>query len=495
MAEKSFEVSNNLCQIKAYTEEDQLKLFIDIDLHSRSSPLTPKIIIDLLSPHIPASVIDVNVLTDVCNSLANLTKIQRRRIARGYPSKPGIDGRLVFLKRKLSRGPRELDPDDDKPVSVNDLALFENIATGEAVARIYPPQVGTSGRNALGEEIPAGTGQPVNVQHDPQSLERKPAESSDVSYEVLVAKVDGYLEQQGNKLVLKEVFIVPGNLDTKVGSLNFIGTVQVNGDVLAGFKIEAKKGIDIRGSVNRTELICLNGGIKIKGRFFGEGKGRLIAAESLEVKSMQDGFIDCFGDIVILEEARNSVLRSKSSIQGVRAQIIGGKVYSARGVQIAYLGSEGGVQTEVYLGSEVETSAEYCRLLIQLSEHEKALSLLEAHLGPYAKNPDRIQLLNQDLRKKLEALLSKRQQVSQSFEALKEKQRLMLQTAVVREEILVSVEKEFYAGSTIYAGQAIYQIKESKKGPFTISYSSSKGEFLEKDYIVVEANKNEEVKK
>jgi uncharacterized protein (DUF342 family) len=485
MPEKQFEVASDLLQVRGYTEEEQLKLFIDVELLSNDQPIHPALLNTLLVEQIPKDQIDQGVLGNICEALSSSNKIERRRIARGVPAKQGIDGRLVFLKRKLSREPREVEPDNDEPVSVNDLGLFENIVTGDVVARIYPPQIGEPGKNAFGQEIPSRAGNPIQIQIDNKTLERRAAKSTEATYDEVVALVDGYLEQQGSKLTIKEVFVVPGNLDTKVGSLNFIGQVQVNGDVLAGFKIEAKKGIEIRGNVNRTELISSAGGIKIKGRFFGEGKGKLICAKQVELKSIQDGMVDCIGDIIILEEARNSILRSKATIQAVKAQIMGGKIYTPRGVQAAELSNEGDLQTEIFIGSAVETSAAYCRLMIEIAEHDKAITLLEAHLGPYAKNSDRVQILKVDLRKKLEALLKKHSQVKQSLDSLKAKQEEMLKSAEVPDEILVSVEKKFYAGCRIKASEADYGIVEPKSGPFTICYTPKSGEFSERDYKVV----------
>ncbi|MCB0328706.1 MAG: DUF342 domain-containing protein [Bdellovibrionales bacterium] len=495
MSKAAINFSNELFSLTGTTADEDTKLFIEIEVLSRSQELTAKMIEVVLLQTVAEDLLDRGVLEDVAKVLRDHNKIEKRRVAKGTLPQKGIDGKLLFLKRKLSREPHLDESDEARSVSMKELGLFENIRAGEPVARVYHPKEGIPGRSVFGREIAASTGDAVELSINEETLSRESGEGEGLPYDRIVAKVDGYLEVQGPKLTICEEFVVRGNLDAEYGNLNFVGSVKVTGDVFAGFSIFAEKGISIGGNVNKALLNSMGGPIEIKGRFFGEGSGKIVTTKHVRVRSIQDGIIDCGEDIFIGEEARGSVLRARGTIQGKRAQILGGKTYTAVGTQLAQLGSEDEIETFCILGSDIEVSEEYQILVVRITEHEKAVELLNAHLGPFAKNTARLQNLKANLRAKMDVLLKKREKVQSSLDSLLEKQQSLLANAFEAPVIPLSVEKNLFPGVVVSAGEATFQTHEVLSGPLTVQFVRESSELALVEYVEVKPVSEEEGKK
>jgi len=483
MAKPVFEIKDEFFHLKAFAEEQDTKLFIDVErftvIENVSFEHLEKMVLQYLDPQY----LDQDVLKDVARGLKQHTLVQQRRIAKGVLPKKGANGKIVYLKRRLSKDPhRDPAEDEDVSVSLRDLSLFENIHIGDAVARIYHPKEGLPGVNVFGKGLPAAPGDPVKVTLDKNSLIQESGAAEGLGYDRVIAQVDGYLEVQDSRLAIKEEFVVPGDLNAEFGNIDFIGSVHIKGDVLAGYGISADKGIKIGGSVNRTELRSLNGPVEIVGRFFGEGTGRIVSRKDVSVKSIQSATIDARGDVFIKEEARNTTIRTTSTLQAPKAQILGGKSFIVAGAVVGEFGSKEEIKTEMLLGSDIEVSEEYQMLLVRIEEHQKGLELIEAHLGPYARNPARIQLLSPQLRPKLETLLTKRERVEKSLEGLNEKRELMLSEAIPETNSIVSVNRAFHPRVRLIVNEKKFEVKESLKGPISICFEAVSEEFEVKDF-------------
>ncbi len=482
MTTKIFEESDGVCLVRGSTDEQRIKLFLDAEVLSQKGEITVGRLENLIRKHIPLELLDKGVLRDIAKTLPDEIKIEKRRIVKGSPPTKGKDGKLLFLKRKLSRTPTLEVTDKVGSVSLYELGLFENIYTNEIVARVYPPKEGIPGTDIFGKDIAAAPGDPAKVEIDSETLERRDNKTEEENYDTIISKVDGYLEQQGDKLLMREVFVVPSDLDVEYGNIHFIGEVEVKGDVLAGFNIEAEKGLVISGNVNKAELFSKTGDIEIKGRFFGEDEGRIIGGRSVKVRSIQDARVDCVGDFYSAEEIRNAQIRTQGTVQTPNGSMLGGHLYSVYGGNFGELGTEDDVPTHLTLGSSVEISEEYMKLLVRIEQHEEGIKLLDAHLGPYAKNPDRIQLLDEDLQEKLKALLEKKTQLKKSHENLVDKKDNLLSAVEWEDKVCVAIKKSVFPGARISVGEVVYEVKDARQGPITIVYDSEKEEFLEEEY-------------
>src|SRR5262249_32645303 len=119
------------------------------------------------------------------------------------------------------------------------------------------------------------------------------------------------------------------------------------------------------------------------------------------------------------------------------------------------------------------------KLKAQIEEHHRALELLELHLGPFAKNPNRIQFLQPAHRKKMEQLFSKMESVKLSQKKLEEKKVKMLEKGNTVKEAWVTVQKSYFPGAVVKAGEKEFTAKEVIKGPCSIIFDFEKKEFTQ----------------
>src|SRR5690606_7419459 len=129
---------------------------------------------------------------------------------------------------------------------------------------IYPPKAGTDGIDALGNKISAESGQPYKPSFDKTLLIEQSADPAH-DFQIVSAQEDGYIFDDGGKLGVRTELFVRDNVDFRYGNIDFIGSVKVSGDVMPGFNITARKGIEVLGSIRGGSLICMEGDIKVKG--------------------------------------------------------------------------------------------------------------------------------------------------------------------------------------------------------------------------------------
>ena len=82
---------------------------------------------------------------------------------------------------------------------------------------------------------------------------------------------------------MDEVYHVPGNVDIETGHIKHPGAVLVDGDVLAGARVEADGDIEVRGTVEAS-YIHTGGSLTVHGGIAGMGEGTVKAAGSVYAK-------------------------------------------------------------------------------------------------------------------------------------------------------------------------------------------------------------------
>src|SRR5437762_91037 len=70
----------------------------------------------------------------------------------------------------------------------------------------------------------------------------------------LIAQHDGGVQRVGGKLTVSKLYEVDGNVDFKVGNVDFDGRVTIKGDVLPGFNVKATGDVAITGMVENASI-------------------------------------------------------------------------------------------------------------------------------------------------------------------------------------------------------------------------------------------------
>ncbi|MCB0319160.1 MAG: DUF342 domain-containing protein [Bdellovibrionales bacterium] len=467
--DKEFEGGNLIASL----EDDRLKLFIDIILNP-GHEITVAKIISFFDKQIKEDFFDRDVLKDVVKNLNEGKEVKKRRIAKGYPPKDGRDGKLVLLIKPYGKNTTGNKIETENR-DLRELNLFDNVYVGQTVARVYPPKPGEPGKDALGFELPSTPGKEYVCQHD-NTIEIHEALDNE-QFKKVTALQEGYLFDDHGKIGIKEQLTISEDVDYRVGNLDFIGTINIKGDVTNGFRVRAKKGILVEGSLRGGTLICTEGNVEVKVNAIGAPGEKIISKGDTVLNVAQDLQVESNANIIVKKEAHECVLRAFSTIMASSARVLGGKSLAVCGLEAKILGSEAGANTEIYLCTDVETSADYSNIVSNIASHEKALELLKVHLGPFAFDQSRLPILHKPHRKKIEAILSKYNSTLGSYNELIKKRDVMLKGGTFSETTQINFTDSMWPGVVLYVGEHKFEPAEVIKGQKTITWNNDKSDF------------------
>ncbi len=472
---KILEKDEETFSLVAQVSDDSMKLFLDIEPKEGFSGLSRDQILAILAESFPTDDLNLAVIDDIVSNLQEGKACKERRVKKGLEATPGIDGKILFLVKKFT-GKAEVSIDQRGYAGWKELNLFDNISRKQVVARVYPARPGEDGIDVFGKPVAYRPGKEAFYELD-KTLEIRALDGGEKNYQEVVSLEEGFLRDESGRLKIEESLTIKDDLDFRFGNLDFIGKVTVTGDVLKGFSIKARKGIEIKGSVRGASLISPGGDIIVRGFTYGGENSRIISAKSFETTVAQEINVETNGNIVIHKEAIDCSLRTESSIVMSRGRLVGGEAFAVCGVEAATIGTEAGTRTLIRLCSNVETSSEYSKLLILIKNHQKALELIDLHLGPLANNQSSIGYLSGQQKLNIERLLKKKGEIQQSSLSLMERKRVMLEKAVFSSIVRVNFLKMLHSGSVVEAGNEVFEIKEDINGPGSLDYLPAEGRF------------------
>lgn len=142
------------------------------------------------------------------------------------------------------------------------------------------------------------------------------------------------------------------NVDHTTGNIDFAGTVVVQGDVRAGFRVKAKDDIVVRGMVEGAVLEA-GKDITISNGMNGRDVGSLTAEGSITSKYLENATIkagkNVFSDAIIncnVFAGENIVLK------GSRGIIIGGECVACESIRAKTIGTKNNIQSRLEINIE-----------------------------------------------------------------------------------------------------------------------------------------------
>lgn len=281
-------------------------------------------------------------------------------IAEGLPMVAGEDAHLQILFRKeeeqeLEEVEKEEKADEavEKKKIGQDKVDFhagkdiENVPEGTAIARIIPAKEGVAGMTIKGTEIPTTEGAKIEFKagEGVKMDEKEP--------EVFIAEISGQVIIKDNQVSVKSVFEVKGDVDFSTGSIDFVGTVIIQGNVKDDFKVKAGEDLIINGVVEAAEIEC-GRNLTIAGGMMGHDKGTVYCKGDANVKYLRN-VAKCVvdGDLTANQSIMYShvVVKNKVNLTGSKGTIIGGKVVAGISVLSNTIGNHMATATDIQVGA------------------------------------------------------------------------------------------------------------------------------------------------
>ena len=281
---------------------------------------------------------------------------RKNLVAKWTPPENGVDGTIhYYFEKQLNIAPVE---DEHGFVDYKNLGLIRTVHEGDLIADITLPTPGEPGMDVRGRTLRQIVGKKAQYTLGTNTV------LTDDGLQIL-AKVDGNINYKSGAFVVDQVVTIPGDVDSSVGNITFVGDVVVKGEVFEGFKISSNANIIISGNVNGATLEA-DGDIIIKK---GCINSNVTAHGSVTINFCEYSNIKCDGDLtssnfVICDVYCGGTLTTKGKTGG----LMGGKYTCLNSVEASGIGTKNYTPTLLTVGDNALLSEEKAAVLKQIEK-------------------------------------------------------------------------------------------------------------------------------
>lgn len=297
--------------------------------------------------------------------------------ARGTPAIAGEDARIERTYDPSIKG-RPAARAYDR-VDYKDLNIFFKTHAGDVLAVHIPETTGTPGTNILGAAVPPKPGKPAAL---PQGKNTKIVNTHE-----LVALIDGQIVDEGKKISVDPHLVIDSGVDVGTGNIDFVGSIEIKGDVESGFSVRATGDIEIKGMIGGAQVegrnVIVHGGIR------GMNIGKIHAAEDVSISFVEHANIVAGRDIFVNDVILHSEIRAGHHVlvEGRRGIITGGKVGAGESIRAKILGNTFYVQTNLNVGVDPNLKYRYDTMFKECQTAIKRLTEVRLSLATLKKTP------------------------------------------------------------------------------------------------------------
>lgn len=363
------------------------------------------------------------------------------KVAVGKTAVEGKDGYYEYKFAPVFRKVPEVR--EDGSVDYASMNELQNIRKGKVVAIYHHAVQGETGYTVKGKETktkPAREMPPLrgkgitNVDHP----------------DVYVAQQEGKIELRDNKIDIKSVHEIMGDVDLIIGRIEFFGDVVINGNVSAGVVIRAGRNIVIKGTVEAVNMYA-GGDIVLERGIQGAKKAKLTAKGSVFADFIEHTEVTAKGSV-----SANSILNSKVYAEekviasGKKGIILGGHVQGLQGIEARILGNIVETKTTVHAGYDKETYAQYIGIAAREEEAQEELSKTVDSMADILRRK-RLAAVTMDEAEenKLDELNKRKEECFQKLDNIRQEKEVLAATIEKGKGAKVITEGEVFRGVTV----------------------------------------------
>ena len=262
-------------------------------------------------------------------------------------------------------------------VDYKNLNLFVLTKKNDVLAVRVPQTRGTPGKNIYGDMVPARDGRPVPL---PQGKN-----TQIIGENELVSMIDGQIVDTGRIISVDPHLVLPSGVGVGTGNINFTGSVEIKGDVAAGFKVKATGDINITGVVNGAEIEGRN--IFVSGGINGMDRAKVRAEEDIRAAFAEMADLQANRDIYIADVALHSQVKAgkKIILEGKKGQIMGGLAMAGEEITAKFIGNASNIVTRISVGVDPNLQRKYKEACVRYKETKQRLEQITKTLNTLAK--------------------------------------------------------------------------------------------------------------
>ncbi len=331
-------------------------------------------------------------------------------IATGIEPIDGEDGFVAYTFNENT------DSSSDKKANFRDVMNIPSVKENDEIAKETLPTKGKPGTNISGITIQPRPGKRKivragkNVHYDKSTL-------------TYYATAKGQVSMGANRIDVHDLFTVSDTLSMETGNVDFVGSVEVHGDVPTGYTIKAGGDIRIHGLVEAA-TIHAGGSVFISEGFAALQKGTISAEGDVHVSYINQGDVWAGQSIYVENSILHSTCKAEDSIICERGNITGGSTTAGYLIEARDIGNRVQTKTKVMINEDEQVYEEEEKLMEELQKVQTTIDQLKLIGEKLSKTADvndanmRVTLLRQ--KSSLQKATMEKQEIQQNIDRLRE---------------------------------------------------------------------------
>lgn len=295
--------------------------------------------------------------------------------AKGKPPRNGENARIERHFDLGVKGRPKVDEHDR--VNYKDMNLFVLVHKGDVLAVRIPQTPGEQGKDVCGNDVAARNGRPIPM---PQGKNTEVVDEN-----TLIASIDGQIVDKGRKIDVDPHLVIRDSVGVGTGNIDFAGSVEIKGNVEAGFVVRATGDIEIGGMISGGDVEGRN--VMISGGVNGMNRGKVRAKEDVHASFAENAVIECGGTLYLSDVALHSTLSAGKRIllEDRRGMITGGSSAAGEEIRCKIVGNQAFVVTRMTVGVNPELERKYRLLCKDYKESKQRLKQITQMLNTLNK--------------------------------------------------------------------------------------------------------------
>lgn len=436
--------------------QDRLEAWIRLACPDDPRPMTPEEILEELTTAKIA--VDDSVRARITEGIRICVESEtppgKLLMAKGRPAVEGKDGDFV-AHEDLQRVEHAWQ--GDAKVNYYTFNSIVTVVEGQTIGTLVPPVPGTDGVDVHGTVLKPNR-RPKEVQLD-ASAKVSPDDP------LAVLAVDpGKVSYENGKLSINRVFMVKKDVDFETGHIDSSVDVHIPGTVRDRFIVKSAGTVSVCGAIE-AGTVEAKGDVIVRGGVLQRGKGSTVAGGEIIARFCDEADLRACGDVKITTEVMNSRVHCEGMLHAAGASIIGGHIYAHEGVEIAVIGSDAFVRTEIIVGLHPDVVREAEKLRGRMKTKREAIERARQAVQPYIADINRLLPAQ---KKEAKKLLSQIDALSGELAQIEQHRTDMLDAARAKGIPYVLVREMIRGGSSIQIGRRRTTFRTDFAGPVRI---------------------------
>ncbi len=375
-------------------------------------------------------------------------------LVEGRDPKPGVGAVFNYLEKD---GEATKPGQEDEAIDLYQSRIL-TVSEGEAIGQLIPEVPAEYGVDVFGKPVPGAQpscsmqlGENVKLADDGRTV---------------VATTIGKVHLTRDRVSVVPVVEVPGDVDFSTGNIDAPIDVLINGTIRESFRVESKKSITVRGTIEAA-TVTAGTELKVNGGIVSRPEHLIIAGGEAFTKFCNDAHIQVGGDFTITREALGSNLYVNGCLHIPRGALIGGRAYARQGADIKEVGNAANVKTEIAIGVDPEVYVDTRRIDELMKKKKDAAAKIREKVQPLMAMLKR---LTPQQREKATELMYEADNLEAEVENLDKQKTQMLidKSPPPGQEVALEITTIVYPGVKIILGDRATLFQKERKGHFRI---------------------------